>query len=108
MPKTIDLNESFGRASVKIDKEEHADERVSRLKREERTARFEIVRSYLALGFVSISVLVGTACCFYIVVQKSIGIPVSEEGFKFATYVLNTVVTGTVSYLIGQKVGAAK
>jgi hypothetical protein len=100
MPQeTLDLTKMFGRATIAIDPEETPEEHTARIKKEQREATFDIVKSYV-LFFVIVAaiIFIGGLCAYESVFDAS----ATPDTKRSAWTMLSALFTGSVSFVLGQ------
>lgn len=106
MTQEIDLNAMFGkRATITIDPEETAEAHSARIKKEKQEATYELVKAYVLL-FVIIAVIlsVGGLCVYEAVFDLS----ATADTKRLAWTWLSSLVTGTITFVLGQKTARSK
>jgi hypothetical protein len=103
MPNQLNLDGVVPRGELTLTRDEHPEERKARLKNEYRAAiikDFQDVAVFAALYlFLVIMVLV----CLY---ENLFASAVSPETQRWSQSILAAILSGTVSFLVGKKVGA--
>src|SRR5437016_1757230 len=101
-PTQISVDGVVPRGELTLTREEHPDERAARLRQEDRAARIkncEDVAIFTALYLFLVGMVV---VCLYFGVFAS-GVP--PETQRWSQSLLAAILSGTVSFMVGRKVG---
>lgn len=102
MPTQLNLEGVVPRADVTLTREEHPDERAARLKQENRAAIIDSCKDvaiFVALYLFLIGMVI--ICLYFVVFAKA----VPAETQRWSQSLLAAILSGTVSFIIGRKIG---
>jgi hypothetical protein len=102
MPTQLNLEGVVPRADVTLTREEHPEERVARLKQENRVAIIENCKDvaiFAALYLFLIGMVV--ICLYFLLFAKA----VPPETQRWSQSLLAAILSGTVSFFVGRKMG---
>ena len=105
MPGEIRIDDALGRASISIEPEENPEERAERLKRERAEGRFELFKRYvLFIVFITALTAVGAVSAY----EAAFDPGASADTKRWAQTVLSALLTGAVSFIVGQATAQRK
>lgn len=98
MPSELDLNQLVKKGTVELGPEEHPEDRVSRLRREERRDRVEHFKGLTLFVLAVLGILVLGAICGRVAFDAQ----ADPDTRKWAQTVLTALVSGVVAFLFGR------
>lgn len=99
MPGEIRIDDALGRATISIEPEENGDERAARLEQEREEARFDLMkRRVLFFVFLAALTAVGAISGYGAAFDAS----ASADTKRWAQTVLSALLTGALSFVVGQ------
>ncbi|WP_407524711.1 hypothetical protein [Methylobacterium oryzisoli] len=105
MPNEIRLDEALGDAVIRIEPRENPDDRAERLRRERADSRFDLAKRYVALAMFCIGLTAVTGLCVYVALFDP---SASADTRRWAQLVVSSVLTGGLSFMLGQATASRK
>jgi uncharacterized membrane protein len=102
MPNQLNLDGVVARGDVTLGREEHPDERAARLKQENRAAIIESCKDVAIFAALYVFLIVMVAICLYFILFAK---TVTPETQRWSQSLLAAILSGTVSFLVGRKIG---
>jgi hypothetical protein len=103
--RQIDLNDALPpRATLKVDAEEHPEERAARIKAEGRRSLIEDSKEVTTFTIILLTLVAAGGLAAY---EGHFNARASAEAAHWGLTALTTILSGSISFVLGQKAGKA-
>jgi hypothetical protein len=102
MPTQINLDGVVPRGELTLARDEHPDERAARLKQEDRAAIKKLCEDVAIFAALYLFLVGMVGVCVYFILFAS---AVPPETQRWSQSLLAAIMSGTVSFMVGRKVG---